>query len=270
MPAFYAHYRFGKMALGELQKKGETGESLAKICESFPVQFEIGLQGPDIFFFYRPYTGGGRVAKYGHGLHKASAMAFFQAAACVIEAQGKDSAAYAYLLGFICHFALDSGCHGRIAEIMEETGVAHLEIEEELEKFLLRSDGKDPLKFPLASLVPTDDMTCRAISLFYAGITPDTVRQSLSDLRRVKKLLTAPGAMKQGAINTAFRLTGHYRQLKGLMHQRKDNPLCEGASRELAGLLDAAATDAAALMESFDRSLTCGLALSERFDRNFM
>ena len=107
MPGFYAHHRFGKAALTHLPP------DLRAVCENNRAQFDIGLQGPDLFFFYKPLSAN-RVVKYGHHLHKISAYPFFEHALSVIERTGVDSGAYAYLLGFICHFILDSQCHGYV------------------------------------------------------------------------------------------------------------------------------------------------------------
>lgn len=274
MPAFYAHDRFGKQIAGEIRNRADGGagetdwKGLLRMIESYPAQYAIGLQGPDIFFFHRPYAPGA-VAEYGHHLHRVSALPFFEKGLTVVERYGRDSGQYAYLLGFICHFALDSGCHPRIGELIAETGVQHLEIEEEFEKYLLRKDGKDPLVYPLADLVSQDAETCQAIAPFYENITPKIAAQSLRDLRRVKKLLTAPGRGKQGAINTALRLTGHYAQLKGLMHQRRDNPACAETNVELFSLMEQAVSRGMYLIGRFDRSLIGGEALCDDFDRNF-
>lgn len=62
MPAIYAHDRFGEKVAKKL-----GGELKRFVFEYYP-QFEIGLQGPDIFFFYRPYTKN-RVVKYGNQSH---------------------------------------------------------------------------------------------------------------------------------------------------------------------------------------------------------
>lgn len=263
MPAFYAHYRFGKETAALAQ------EPLSEIIHAHRRIFEIGLQGPDIFFFYKPLAGGGKVAKYGHHLHDISALAFFENALTVVERFGRDSKEYAYLLGFICHFVLDAACHPYIADYIKASGVKHLEIEEEFEKYLLRMDGKDPIGFPLAELVPTDAETAAAISPF-EGISPAEVRGSLRDLKKVKKVLTAPGLMKQGTINTAMKLTGKHAYLKGLMNQRKDNPKCAESNKGLAERFAEAVGFGVEMMESFDRSLVTGEALDLRFDRNFL
>ena len=51
MPALYAHDRFGE----KVSEKSD-GE-LKNIIFKYYNQYEVGLQGPDILFFYRPYHG---------------------------------------------------------------------------------------------------------------------------------------------------------------------------------------------------------------------
>ena len=48
MPAFYTHYRFGCDVLKQLP------EDIRSICTAHRGLFDIGLHGPDIYFFYRP------------------------------------------------------------------------------------------------------------------------------------------------------------------------------------------------------------------------
>lgn len=233
MPALYAHYRFGARVSRRLDG------DLKDIVKKYHAQFVIGLQGPDLFFFYRPWSLN-RVSKYGYRLHSLSAAPFFEHGISVVKEKGRDSGEYAYLLGFLCHFILDSECHPYVEEMIRETGVQHLEIEEEFEKLLLRMDGKDALDHPLWKLVPHDDETAADIVPFYEDMDQDTVKQSLNDLRMVKKLFHAPGAVKQDVINTIMKLLGKYDKMKGLMNQRVDNPKCQKTN--------------AGLMERFDRT----------------
>lgn len=262
MPAYYAHDRFGRTVLKQL--KGNLRETILQ----HRGQYDIGLQGPDLFFFYKPYTKN-RVVRYGNDLHKISAYPFFEHALSVVNKRGEYSGEYAYLLGFICHFALDSQCHPYVRHMMEKTGVAHLEIEEEFEKKLLRMDGQDPFSFPMADLVPQDPETAEAIVPFYRGIDLKTVQKSLQDLKRVKKLFTAPGSLKYGLINGGMRLTFRYGEVKGLMHQRRDNPRCISSNRGLQKRFDEAVEVAVHLIQDFEESLRTGKALDERFDRTF-
>ena len=114
MPALYAHYRFGARVSRRLDG------DLKDIVKKYHAQFVIGLQGPDLFFFYRPWSLN-RVSKYGYRLHSLSAAPFFEHGISVVKEKGRDSGEYAYLLGFLCHFILDSECHPYVEEMMGET-----------------------------------------------------------------------------------------------------------------------------------------------------
>ena len=211
MPALYAHDRFGRKVLEQLD--GELFDIISK----YYTQFQIGLQGPDIFFFYKAYSSN-RVTKYGYQLHFLSAAPFLQHAVDVIHEKGRDSREYAYLLGFLCHFVLDSECHPYVEEMMQKTRVGHLEIEEEFEKMLLRKDGKNPLAYPLCELVPTDNVTAKSIYLFYEHMDPPTIKTALQYLKFIKWFFTAPGFLHQGAINLAMKLLKKEDSYKGHMY----------------------------------------------------
>lgn len=188
----------------------------------------------------------------------------------VVRKKGRGSKEYAYLMGFICHFILDSECHPYVEKMIGKTGVQHFEIEEEFEKMLLRMDGKDPISYPNADLVPTDEETVEAIFPFYhKGMTPEIVEQSLKDLKLVKRLFRQPTAAGQAMINTAMKTLGQYGKMKGLMNQRTDNPLCKETNEGLIQRFDDSVEIAVRMIESFDESLTSQKPLEERFDRTF-
>lgn len=262
MPAFYAHDRFGEKTAEKLE------EELKQIVLKYYPQFEIGLQGPDLLFFYRAYSKN-RVNQYGTHLHSVSARPFFEHAVKVVKKRGRDSACYAYLLGFICHYTLDSECHPYVAEMIEKTGVQHLEIEEEFEKYLLRMDKQDPLAYRLGEMIPTDAFTAKAIAPFYPNLSTVTVQKSLKWFRFIKNLFCAPGRGKQMLINGALKLSGKNKEFKGLMHQRVDNPKCIPSNEGLFRRYQGAVSVAVRLMEDFDESVRTGAKLCERFDRTF-
>ena len=262
MPAFYAHNRFGEKVVQKTD--GEINEIISK----YYVQFQIGLQGPDIFFFYRPWKSN-RVTKYGYHLHEIPATPFFMHALDIVKAKGRDSREYAYLLGFICHYILDSECHPYVSEMMETLEIEHLEIEEEFEKMLLRKDGKNAFSYPLADLVPTDSVTAKTIYPFYRNMNPVIIQEALKDLKLVKRIFTAPCIVKQTLLNGAMHLTGKYTYWKGLMHQRKDNPKCSLSNEGLYHHFKTAIDVAVAMLYSFDESLRTGKKLDPRFDRTF-
>ncbi|MCC8103554.1 MAG: zinc dependent phospholipase C family protein [Clostridiales bacterium] len=262
MPAIYAHDLFGV----RVQEQMEA--DLAAITERYPSAYREGLQGPDIFFFYHPWYKN-RVQRYGVHLHKTDAGPLFRHVLSVIRRYGRDSSQYAYMLGFICHFALDSECHPYIEEQIERSGVAHLEMEVEFEKFLLRENHLDPVGFRSANLVYTDSATAAAIAPFFPSMDEKKVQDSLRGMRFVKKLFCAPGALKQGTINSILRLIGQYHEMNGLMNQRTDNPACEESNLVLRDLFEDAIPLTASLQRQFDQCLRTGVKLPGRFHRNF-
>lgn len=262
MPAFYAHKRFGAQVAKILPA------DLGTIVRNHYAAYDIGLQGPDIYFYYRPcYIN--RIIRIGTGLHHSPAREFFEHALHVMKRTPRDSAQYAYLLGFIAHYTLDSECHGFVNSYVEEKQVPHLEIEEEFEKKLLRLDQKDPLSYPYGEKIPTDTPTAHAISCFFPSISSRQTQRALKDMVLIKKLFTAPQPLKQKTLNGLMRLSRQHKQFKGLMNQRIDNPACRESNEILLKKLYTAVPIAAKLMQEFDRSLQKSVSLPERFDRNF-
>ena len=262
MPAIYAHTRFGKIVAKQLE-----GE-LEQVVSRNYAAFQTGLQGPDIFFFYRPWNKN-RVNQYGFHLHKVSAMPFFRHGVKVVRKKGTASREYAYLLGFLCHFILDSECHPYVTEMIEKTGIQHLEIEEEFEKMLMRMDGKNDLTYPQHRLVPTDWGTAAAVSPFYNKVPPKQVRSALKYMRMVRRLFWAPGIVKQSMINGVMRLTGKFDRMKGLMIQRKDHPGCRVTNEELMRRFNEAVGIALVMIQALDESVRLESGLPKRLDRNF-
>lgn len=262
MPAIYAHNRFGAKVSEHLEGELKT------TVKNHYTQFRIGLQGPDIFFFYKPYRRN-KVAEYGIHLHGISAYPFFEHAVRVIRKKGRDSREYAYLMGFICHYILDSECHPYVSRMIKVTGAEHMEIEEEFEKKLLRMDGKDAFKYQLADLVPTDRLTAEVISPFYSGIGSAAVWESLKTLKLVKRLFRAPNGLKRGMLNAALKISGKYREFNGLVHQRVDNPRCSRSNEGLQRRFDKAVDIAVNMIYSFDETVQTGKELERRFDRTF-
>ena len=74
-------------------------------------------------------------------MHRMTGREFFTEAGKTFLAGGSRKADYAYLCGFLCHFALDRACHGYINALAARGEVSHEEIESELDRILLKEDG---------------------------------------------------------------------------------------------------------------------------------
>ena len=63
MPAMYAHDTFGRKVAAKLPL------SVKRPILQYPQMFRVGLQGPDVLFFYNPFTEH-PIATVGGSLHK--------------------------------------------------------------------------------------------------------------------------------------------------------------------------------------------------------
>ena len=262
MPALYAHNRFGGDVFRQLDSELQT------ILKKYYTQFRIGMQGPDPFFFYRPIIHT-HVSKCAGDMHDEEATDFFEKAVKVVKKEGRNSREYAYILGFICHFALDSECHPYVEEMVGRIGVGHMEIEGEFDKFLLCADGKDALAYPIEKYISTDDMTVETIYHFFPNLNRAEIKESLKTYRLVKKVFTAPSRWKQSVINLLLKIAGVYKKYYGLMHSYDDNPKCEKTNQGLENRYNQAILVATKLIQSYDKRVQENIPLSERFERTY-
>ena len=244
MPSTYAHYRMGK----EIQNQLYGSER--RIIDKYPELFYIGLHGPDIFFYYKPF-GKNRVNQTGYALHDRSGAEFFTQAAGVIRKHGNYEQHLAYMYGFICHFALDVTCHGYIDEKIELSGVSHAEIEVEFDRKLMILDGKDPVRQVLTDHIQPDRRNAFIIKDFFEGFTEDQVQKSLEGMIFYNRVLLAPSKWKRGALFLAMRVAGVYPLLHGLVVNYKKNPACEDSNQKLMSLYFDAQTLALRLIQEY-------------------
>lgn len=105
MPSYITHYQFGQDVLNKLSSK------LISCIQTYKNEYDIGLQGPDIFFYYKPYLKN-NINDYGYRHHSKNAYYMFMP----ILKNTHEKAALAYLAGLICHYSLDKCCHPYIKE----------------------------------------------------------------------------------------------------------------------------------------------------------
>ena len=72
----------------------------------------------------------------------------------------KSPALMAYLLGFGCHYILDSTCHPYVNQVAAEGKVSHTLFEKEFDRMLMYETGKDPLRFLSVSWDPCQFSQC--------------------------------------------------------------------------------------------------------------
>ena len=264
MPSTYAHKHFGDRILRR------DPPALKGLTPAQKELFFIGLHGPDILFYYKALTVN-RVNAVGFGQHEKPAAEFFGPAAALVRTMPVEDRGLsrAYLMGFLCHFALDSACHGYIEQKIHVSGVTHTEIEGEFDRSLLVEAGRDPLREDLAAHIAPSAEAGAVIAPFFPGVTPEQVERSLRSMRFYNRLLVAPGGPKRALVNAVLKVTGNYKEMHGMLLNRQPNPACEDSSLRLKKLMDRAVGECLRLTEAYWPCLEGESPLPREMDRTF-
>ena len=262
MPAVYAHRRFGEKVLAACQN-----DEARTAIESHPDLFNIGLQGPDILFYYDPLRKNPYKAA-GDAIHDAAAAPFFAQAAAHVNGRPEGQLLFSYLLGFLCHFALDSECHSYIEYEIGRSGHRHVAIETAFDGALMQLDGVDWRKSNPAGYIVASETTARTI----ARVLPagrEQLRQCLNNMKLVNRLLMPGSPLRNALAAGALRLAGKWDILGGLLFSALDRPAYAASSDELCYLFEGAVPVALELIDSYCAHIFRGAPLGARFDRSY-
>ncbi len=217
MPSTYAHYRFGVGLIPTIPADAR------RTIGRFRRLFDVGIHGPDIFYYSSLVLRTGTTA-LGAQFHEQNGQEFFQRV-CRSVRLDRSEAALAYLYGVLCHYCLDALCHPYIKEQVAVTGVGHLEIETEFDRYLLEKDGKLPPH--TQDLSPHLQMTpgeWETVARFYPPANAANVRDGLRGMTKTIKLLTAPEGPRRTAVEKGFSLIA--KEFRGLIMTTSPNPNC--------------------------------------------
>lgn len=144
MPAIGTHYLFGQDVYRLLMKKNLK---IAEIIKNNKKDYNLGLQGPDPLFYFRPYSKN-YVTEYGSEIHQLGGYLFLDDALAVLKKERLKRDVFpeypndfdrilAYILGFINHYTLDAAAHPIINELAEHNIINHMKLEAELDREML-------------------------------------------------------------------------------------------------------------------------------------
>lgn len=262
MPSTYAHYKFGQDVLQKLP------EELQSIIQHHLPLYHIGLHGPDILFYYHPLVPH-PVNQVGYHLHGMNASIFFRNGLSVLKDMSDPEAGLAYLFGFICHFTLDSECHGYIEYKIRHSNMTHTEIETDFDRKLLQAAGYQPERTCLTSHIQPRIGDAEIISKFFPKLTEKQIKKSLASMIYYNRLLLAPRKLKRCFILLLLRMTGNYPEMHGLFIPKCPRQGCEDSTRELTKRKKEAIPVAVHLCENFLNAYREMDILSNRFFRTF-
>ena len=185
MPSHYAHYRFGVKALELLPPEAQ------RAVRRFRSLYDVGLHGPDIFFYHNILFRD-KIVALGKEYHYTTGEAFFTPVCKHLRLEPSE-AATAYLWGLLAHYCLDSTLHPLVLEETASGKIGHVELETEFDRFLLKLDGKpQPNTFDCSPHIRLTDGECATAAAFYSNVTPGTVKRSIICMANSVKLLAMP------------------------------------------------------------------------------
>lgn len=261
MPSTYAHYRLGCDVLRRLPAH------LKKIIEENYDCFALGLHGPDLLFYYRPLSGNSTNA-IGYAIHERHASEFFRKAKEIFERRGKLGADEAYLLGFLCHFALDSEGHPIVNAEMRAKGLSHTEIETAFDRYLLEKDGKEPCKIDFTAHIADNEST-RAVAAAYFGVTEKRAEKAIKSIKFYNRLLNTDNRAIRGIVAMLLKISGNWKLMHGTMLPLKTEDKWRDGIEGLSTAYKNATDKAVRLAENYDGYLCGKCALSGELDRDF-
>ncbi len=184
MPACITHNQFAQDVLTQLSSPA------ADLCAFF-----WGAQGPDFLFCHRYIQVSARkgqrsLQEYGSALHKTPPSQTLSAMRNSL-AHHSNPTYRSYILGFICHYALDSTAHpyinARAVQLAaqrpnENTSTMHGEIESALDAIVLRwKTGALPSQVRLKDLFPKNEGVQRQIACLYRELLFAVYRQDVPE-----------------------------------------------------------------------------------------
>lgn len=262
MPTTYAHYKFGTEVISALPRP------LQNAIENNRQLFDIGVHGPDILFFHNPMKKN-PVTAQGSELHDKPADEFFHHAIEATKSSCNPAAARAYIYGVICHFALDSECHPYIEKMIQTSGISHSEIEMEFDRFLLKGDYINPVRYLAIRHIHPSRENAGIIAPFYDDVETENIEKTLRGMIFYHKLLHAPGTVKRKLLFAGMKAAGKYRSMSGMVMSLEPNPQCREYCLLLKRLYSGTVPLAAGLISRYQKVLFEGAQLPERFHRTF-
>lgn len=225
MPALAAHYYFGQEVLKLLHP------ALQHLLDIHRDAFNVGLQGPDILFNYRPLTRN-KVNKLGSRLHGTRAAHFLKSAIYTID-KTKDEYACAYLMGMICHFTLDKQCHLYI----DTVAVAfkdHILLESAFECKILSMVGENPLTFKRYALIKGNSNLYEMLPRLYTELTRNQLKGAVCGMRRYERLFYSPTGRKLRFLRFIEKCFTGSTDFSGMALTKELNPDSEQTDKILA------------------------------------
>jgi hypothetical protein len=227
MPALLTHYLYGNAML-KLLDDDQIKSSILNHRNAF----NLGTQGPDIFFYYGawPWAKSNGIKELGDRMHVEKTGVFIlEALKYVIESDGTEkNVLTAYLCGYICHYILDCHTHPYIfyKSGFVRKGEAytakytcyHRMFETALDVLMLKRElSKRPPEFNTAAQIKISSHDTSAVGKMYSlvlkkvyekSIDPELVCRAIADMAGIAALLRDKTGIKKMLLSKIEKTLG--------------------------------------------------------------
>ena len=238
MPAIITHDLFGKAAYA-------NNACCIGLDLEQHLAFLLGNQGPDPLFYARANPSIFEFARFGSTMHQASTnemlIAFHEALNTLPE--NEKPVGRAYLLGFLCHYLLDSTVHPLVYAhefALCDAGVpgltradgneVHAVIESEFDEVMLyKHTGKTIATFkPYKEILQASDETLTIIGKLYSymaaiafqkSMQTDVFRKAVKSFRLVQNIFYSNNGVKRSVLAQAEELVRPHSFYRSMSHR---------------------------------------------------
>ena len=260
MPTTYAHWRFGCDCIDVLP------EDLKNVINNNRELFDIGVHGPDIFFYDLPHP---EEFKFGANLHSQSGRDFFEKCIEVYKSYDDEKEAMlAYILGFLSHYALDSQCHGYINTKDAKTpGIGHNKIEAEYDSHLIKLDSRNVNRTDRSISLKPDKHAAKVIARFFP-YDEEVMLRTTKGQRLIIPMLNARSDLKRSVLDRMLRLAKKP-EYADLLVYPEEHPECRDSNMRIDKLRANALPVYKELAENLYKAIKGEEELEDYFDLIF-
>lgn len=211
MPGFTTHYLFGLNTYKQLKQN-----NIKKILHENHAAYNLGLQGPDIFFYFLPcyLIHDDNIGAIAHEKRTGKFLHYLLESRKLFPDQEALEIAEAYIAGFLGHYTLDTHCHpyiywkSRFEEKNSRYHGAHMRLEVDIDAELLQFyKHRAPSRFRQESTIVLTPLQRRTIAtiLYYVyaktypelGIWHTTMRLSIRSMQLGTRFLRDSSGKKK-------------------------------------------------------------------------
>ncbi|PNT90464.1 hypothetical protein CDQ83_19615 [Clostridium thermosuccinogenes] len=253
MPGFYTHYLCGREALEKI-----SSQEIANIIVKHRQLYNLGLQGPDIFFFYfyLPSAETKKVKGTGSKMHAKKVASFFSCALKYISERetSEREALLSYLCGYACHYSLDCNTHpyifyktGFVRKGEKHTSkyVCYHRLFETTIDFLMVSEklGCKPAEINGRSLIRLDSSEYYTVGCMYRSLLKDVmgidisveqVQRAAKEIGIAMSLFRDRTGLKRKLVYAVESVIGKYHPVSSMVHPLKLNDSRDYLNRQKA------------------------------------